>query len=273
MSTVAVIGLGEEGSLLASGLQAAGFSVVGFDIPQPDAPVVPLASSIEDAVTGADIVLSLNSPVAALRVAEQAAAHLSPGAIYADVNTTTPGMKKKLADLFPAGAFVDVAILGSLSDEGLSANLGAAGAGAKNFCDKLGSALLQLQYVSDQPGDAAARKLMLSFLTKAVTGAVIDTLWAAESLGVEEWTWDAIKHQFDSLDADALQKLLSETAKNFKRNQVELMDVVEMLNEAGYESTLAAPIQFNYGRIMHNKQIPFADPAPTQGTWTPPASL
>ncbi len=273
MSTVAVIGLGEEGSLLASGLQAAGLRVIGFDIPQPEAPVVPLASSIEDAVKGADIVLSLNSPVAAIRVAEQAAPHLSANAIYADLNTTTPGTKKKLAALFTSGEFVDAAIFGSLSEGGLATKIALSGAGAQNLVEKLGTVLSNLDYVSEEAGDAAARKLLHGFFMKAVTGAVIDTLWAAENLDAEEWMWEAIQKEFDSLDADSVQTLISETAKNFKRNQVELMDVVEMFNEADYESTLAAPIQFNYGRIMHNKQIPFADPAPTQGTWTPPASL
>lgn len=273
MSTVAVIGLGEDGSLLASGLHAAGFTVVGFDVQLPKTPVVSVADSLEEAVSQADVVFSLNSAVAALRVAEQAAAHLPAGAFYADLNPGTPGTKKKLAGLFPDGAFVDVAVMGSLADEGLAVTLGVSGKRAQEFINLFSAAAPHLVYVSDVPGDAAARNLLRSLLTKALAGAVVDTLWAAENLGQEQWAWEEIQHVFDSLDAETAQRLISETALNFKRSQVELMDVVEMLTEADYESTMAAPLQFNYGRIMHNKKIPFAAPVPTEGTWTQPPTL
>jgi hypothetical protein len=39
---------------------------------------------------------------------------------------------------------------------------------------------------------------------------------------------------------------------------MDMQDVLEMLSESGYESTMLAPIQFNHGRIMHGKKIPHA---------------
>lgn len=273
MSTVAVIGLGQESSLIADGLQAAGMNVIGFDVQVPVHPTTPVATSIEDAVRDADIVLSLNSAPASVRVAEQVAPLLKKGALFADLNDGTPGTKKKLAGLFPAGVFVDVAIMEPVQGKAAKVSLAAAGTGAKKFIELMSPAAPHLVYVSDVPGDAAARQLLAQFVSKGITSVIIDALWAAETMGLEEWTWEHIQRELTALTGEKIHRLISETGKNFKRNQVELMDVVEMLNEAGYESTHAAPIQFNYGRIMHNKKIPFADPVPTEGTWTQPPTL
>jgi hypothetical protein len=48
------------------------------------------------------VVLSLNSSSAALRAAERTAPHLAAGSIFADANTATPALKKKLAAKKPA---------------------------------------------------------------------------------------------------------------------------------------------------------------------------
>ena len=58
---IAVLGFGEAGSLIARDLVAAGAAVRGFD-PQAPAPAgVTAAGSDAEAVTGADLVLSVNS--------------------------------------------------------------------------------------------------------------------------------------------------------------------------------------------------------------------
>lgn len=273
MTTIALIGLGEEALLLANTLGTTESQLIGFDVNVPARCPVEIAPSLADAVAEADVVLSLNTPMSALRVAEQAAPHLKSGALFVDANPLTPSVKKKLYGFFPGSSFVDLAIMGSLTQEGMNVTISVSGPGAATFMELLGSTASHLDYVSDIAGDAAARNLLRSFFSKAATAAVIDTLWAAETLGQEEWAWSEIQKTFTSLDAEAVQHLISETAKNFKRNQVELMDVVELFTESGYESTLAAPIQFNYGRIMHNKKIPFAEEPPTEGTWTQPPTL
>ncbi len=70
---IAVIGLGEAGSLIAGGLRGAGATVVGFDPANPENPPVPVVASVAEAVYGADVVISINSSTASRKVAEQVA--------------------------------------------------------------------------------------------------------------------------------------------------------------------------------------------------------
>jgi putative dehydrogenase len=255
---VAAIGLGEAGSLIAGGLRSAGLDVVGFDLAVPQNPTVEVAGSIDEAVAGADLVISINSSTASLPVAEQIAPLLEPGAIYADLNTGTPVLKRKLAGFFPEGAFADVAIMKPVPGLAEKVPMAVSGTGAQKFVTMLGPFGLNLEYVSDIAGEAAARKLIRSILAKGMAGVLIDCLWAAESMGLQDWAYQEILNEFDSSSSETARRYLSGTAQHVKRRQIEMMDVEEMLHDTGYESTMTAAIELNYSRILHGKKIPFS---------------
>jgi 3-hydroxyisobutyrate dehydrogenase-like beta-hydroxyacid dehydrogenase len=255
---IGVIGLGEAGSLIAGGLSAAGAEVVGFDPVTPANSPVPLAPDVAAAVAGADIVISINSSTASRKVAEQVAPLLEPGAIYADLNTGTPALKRALAALFPEGVFADVAIMKPVPGLAERVPMGVAGTGARRFVDLLEPFGLNLEYVSEVPGEAAARKLLRSILAKGMAAVVIDTLWAAEKMGLQDWAFDEIKREFDSSTGDTAQRYVSGTAQHVKRRQIEMMDVTEMLGEVGYQSTMVDGVALTYSRILHSTKIPFS---------------
>jgi len=260
---IAVLGHGEAGSLIAGGLAAAGANVIGFDPAPPEHPTTPLAESVDEAVAGADLILSINSSTVAHRIAEQVSKLMAdgvcaPNAVFADLNTGTPAMKKRLSEMFTDGAFVDVAIMRPVPGLAEKVPLAVAGSGATRFVELLKPYELTLDYVSEQAGEAAARKLLRSILAKGIAGVVVDCLWAAESMGLEEWAHNEILNEFDTMNRETAQRYIDGTAVHFKRRQIEMIDIVEMLAESGYESTMLAPIQFNYGRIMHGKKIPYA---------------
>lgn len=255
---VAVIGHGETAALIASTLLAAGVVLTSFDPVGTNDGGPHSAGSLADAVAGADVILSLNSPAHSLRVAGQTAPLLKAGAVYADLNGGTPAAKKQLAELFPEGAFADVALNAQVGSPASEVSLEVSGTGAHKLMELLGAAGLAMEYVSEVPGDAAARGIVRSLLAKSVAAAVIDTLWAAESLGLAEWAHQEILQTFETASAQSTQNSLRDTAKNFKRRQMELMDVLETLRESGHASTMAAPIDYTYGSLMHGKKIPFS---------------
>ncbi|GAA3884529.1 hypothetical protein GCM10022381_28400 [Leifsonia kafniensis] len=256
---VAVIGLGEAGSLIAAGLIAAGADVVGFDpagsLPNPP---VPIAASVEAAAAGAQLVLSISSPTASRKAAEQLAPLLEAGAVYADLNTGTPAHKRTLAALFPEGAFADVAVMKPVPGLAEKVPLAVAGTGAHRFIELLEPFGMDLEFVSSRAGDAAARTLIRSMLTTGMAGVLIDCLWAAESMGIQAWAYQEILDEFDSSSSETAKSYLSGTAQHIKRRQIEMMDVVEMLNDTGYESSTAPAVGLNYSRILHGKKIPFS---------------
>ena len=89
--TVAVLGLGEAGSRLAADLTAAGAEVRGYDPLGGGAPA--------EAVAGSDVVLSVNSARDAVEAAEAARGTLGQKALYADLNTAAPALKREVAEL------------------------------------------------------------------------------------------------------------------------------------------------------------------------------
>lgn len=269
---IAVIENGEDGALIAGGLLAAGANVIGFEIARGSRSATPMAKTIEEAVAGANVILSISSATHANRVAEHVAELVKSGVapsdvLYADLNPGTPATKKQLASLFPEGQFVDVALMRPVPGLAEKVPMYVAGTGAAAFMERMQPFGLNMTFVSDVPGEAAARNLLRGMLQKGIAGVVIDTLWAAESLGLEEWTYREILTEFNEMSEDTAREFIESTAVHFKRRQIEMADIVDMIAEADYESTMMAPVQFNYGRIMHGKQIPFSQKKPAPSGW------
>ncbi|HKY25736.1 MAG TPA: NAD(P)-binding domain-containing protein, partial [Gaiella sp.] len=112
---VAVLGLGEAGGTLASGLAAAGCDVHGWD------PLVATADAPNVAVADADLVLSLTTAAHALDAARSVLSALDARQVYADLNTAAPAVKRDVAAVVGASgaAFADVALLGPVPSRGV----------------------------------------------------------------------------------------------------------------------------------------------------------
>lgn len=261
---VAVLGLGEAGSLIAKGLADQGIDVVGFDPIKQKNPVVTVCETAEAAVTGADIVLSLNSATVSIKLAQQVATHLKAGSLYCDLNTGTPSLKKRLGEIIEQADnggvdFVDVAVMKPVPGLAEKVPLSVAGSGARRFAEAFSNYDLDITYVSAIAGEAAARKLIRSILAKGMAAIVIDALWAAKSMGLEEWAFDEIRNEFDSSSRKTVQRYLDGTQQHSKRRSVEMADVVEMLSDANYESTMVSGVELTLSRVIHGTRIPYAD--------------
>ena len=132
---VAMIGLGEAGSAIATDLVTAGASVRGWDPVAPAPDGVEAAADAADAVTEADVVISANSAAVALDVAGSTVATLGEGQVFADLNTAAPALKRELAKAVgPTGAlFADVALIGPVPGNGLRTRALVSGDGAESF--------------------------------------------------------------------------------------------------------------------------------------------
>jgi 3-hydroxyisobutyrate dehydrogenase-like beta-hydroxyacid dehydrogenase len=62
------------------------------------------AGSDAEAVTGATLVLSVNSASEAVNALEASIGALRPGAAWADLNTAAPSVKQRLAEMGEGGA-------------------------------------------------------------------------------------------------------------------------------------------------------------------------
>jgi 3-hydroxyisobutyrate dehydrogenase-like beta-hydroxyacid dehydrogenase len=235
---VAVLGLGEAGASIAADLVALGVEVRGFD-PLPDRRVsgVRAARSAADAVDGANVVLSLNSAAVAVSVAQSAVEALSPGRLYADLNTASPATKRALAEI--VDLFVDVALLAPVPGRGVRTPALASGRGAPEFAARFRPLGMPVELVGPDPGAAAARKLVRSVFVKGVAAAAVESLAAGSAAGCGEWLRAEIVAVLENADEALLDRLLAGSRTHAARRVDEMEAAAELLRELGVEPRIA----------------------------------
>jgi len=239
---VAVLGLGEAGSLLACDLVRGGARVRGWDPDlHGDLREIPTAASLGAAVAGADIVVSVNWATVARDVAREALPHLRATTIYAEHNTAGPALKLELAALVaPSGArFVDVAMMAPVPGLGMRVPMFLAGEAADDLAAYYRQFGTPVTVVGTTPGEANARKLCRSVFFKGMSGAVWEALEAARAAGVEDWLRTDIIDTFVRADAKLLDRLIDGTAKHAARRAHEMHDAAALLAELGVPAPMA----------------------------------
>ena len=234
MTAVAVLGLGEAGGRLAADLAAAGAEVRGYDPDMSLEAAGVRARDVEEAVTGSDVVLSVNSAAVAAEAALAALPALG-SAVYADLNTAAPALKRELAAAVER--FADVALLGPVPTTGLQTPALASGAGAQAFADAFGPLGMPVEVVSDRAGDAATLKLLRSVFMKGLAASALESLGAAEAAGHREW----LEGQIAEVIGEPLRDRLVEGSRRHAARRAEEMEAArDLLAELGSEPRIAS---------------------------------
>jgi 3-hydroxyisobutyrate dehydrogenase-like beta-hydroxyacid dehydrogenase len=192
--------------------------------------------SPEEAVAGAEIVLSVNAAAVALDAAREALPVLAPEAVYADLNTAAPALKRELAALVGGGRFADVALLGPVPAKGIATPVLASGSSAQAFADALGPLGMPVRVVSAQAGDAAAMKLVRSVFMKGLAASAVESVAAAEAAGQGEWLKDEIAAM---IGRPLLDRLLEGSRAHAARRVDEMEAAAGLLVELGVEPRIA----------------------------------
>ena len=237
---VTVLGLGEAGSRLAADLVSAGVRVRGYDTVSAVAPDgVDRADDPGSAVSGSTVVLALTTASSALAAAESTLPHLGAGGLYADLNTTSPALKRELAALVGRvdGRFAYVGLLGPVPAHGLGTPAVASGAGAQAFADVFGPLGMPVDVVSDRPGDAATVKLLRSVFMKGLAAAVLESLRAAAVAGHAP----RLEGEIAAVIGEPLLERLVEGSRRHALRRVDELDAArELLLELGVEPRIAS---------------------------------
>ncbi len=233
---VAVLGLGEAGSVLAADLAHAGDEVYGYDPRRVSAPAgVNLMDTPDAAVAGCALVLAVVAASQADDVLAQVLGSLANGAIYADLSTASPGLKEALADkaAVRTAQFVDVALMAPVPGRGLTAPALASGSGAAQYAKLINARGGQVEVVGERAGQAAARKLLRSVVMKGLAALLIESTEAATRYGQGEWFWNHLVDQLGSIDETLMERLLVATASHAPRRLEEMEAARSLLTELG----------------------------------------
>ncbi|GAA0470232.1 hypothetical protein Ade02nite_33320 [Paractinoplanes deccanensis] len=240
MTAVAVLGLGEAGSRIAADLAAAGATVFGFD-PAVDAPDgVEQRKSDEDACREAGLVLSVNSAKEALAALRQSLPSCRPGTLWADLNTSAPGLKEELfAAADGAVEVVDVALMAPVPGRGLRTPMTASGPAAARVASILQPYGASVQVIDGPVGAAATRKLLRSVFYKGMSAAVTEALAAARAAGLEEWLSDNIRAEFARSDEATLDRVVEGSRLHAVRRREEMAAAADLLDSLGVPARVA----------------------------------
>ena len=233
--TVAVLGLGEAGHLIATDLVRAGANVRGYDPRVPAPAGVHPAGSDADACRGADLVLSVNSAAEALDALIQGLPGCRAGTIWADLNTAAPGVKQALVAAAGPHAVivVDVAIMAPVPPRALATPMTASGQGAGAFAELMRSWGATVDVLEGPVGAAATHKLLRSVFYKGLAAAVVEALAAARAAGLEEWLRGNIADELVQADSSTLDRLVTGSVTHAARRSHEMAAAAELLDGLG----------------------------------------
>ncbi|MEV4901171.1 DUF1932 domain-containing protein [Citricoccus sp. NPDC055426] len=242
---IAIIGLGEAGTIYGSALADFGHDVTGFDpvitkVPQG----IRLSSSGAEAAADADAVLVLTGARGAAAVAEEVLPALPDHAVYADLTSASPSLKRDLGGRAGAVRFTDVAILGAVVAKRESTPLMASGKGAEAFAELLSPIGAPVEVVPGGPGAAMEHKLVRSVFMKGLASVVIEAVQAGRAAGLEPWIREQIARQLAGDGQATIDRFLSGTVKHATRRSQEMRDVAAFLETLGvpHEMTEASAL-------------------------------
>ena len=234
---IAILGIGEAGGTLARDLIGAGMQVRGWD---PEPHMIPdgldFAASNPAAVSGAELVLSVNWASVAVEVATEVAPVLQPGQLFADLNTAAPQLKRDIAPIIEkTGAlFIDAALMDPVPPKGLGTQVYVSGSGAKLFAEKMTPLGMPVTYLDREAGNAATHKLVRSIMYKGVAAVIMECLEAAQVLNMTDYARaQMLKIIYDE---PMIDRFVSGSIKHAKRRVEEMEAVVQMLNSIGVSS-------------------------------------
>ncbi len=257
--SVAVLGLGEAGSLIASDLRRAGADVRGYD---PRVAAVGDLASAPDAATacaGADLVLSVNSAADALDALAQGLPGCAPSTIWADLNTAAPS-EKLAVERAAAGRVrvVDVAIMAPVPPTGLRTPMAACAAAAQAFADAVTPYGATVAVLDGPIGTAATRKLLRSVFYKGMAAAVLEALAAARAAGLEDWLRTTIAETLAQADASTVDRLVDGSVRHAVRREHEMRAAAQLLDDLGVPPRVSLASR----DLLHSLTAPLPHPPP-----------
>jgi 3-hydroxyisobutyrate dehydrogenase-like beta-hydroxyacid dehydrogenase len=253
---IAVLGLGEAGSVIARDLTAAGTRVRGYDPAVTAAgPVLDTAGEAE-AAREAQLVLSVNSAKAAVEAFKAglpglfAGGRPRPDVLWADLNTASPGTKRQLAGLAAdAGVpFADVAMMAPVPGRGLRVPMLASGTGAARYAALLGPLGACIGVLDGPAGLAASKKLLRSVFYKGMAASIVEALEAARAAGDEPWLREHIAAELAAADAATVDRITDGTRRHAVRRAAEMAAAADMLTELG-----VPPLMADASRALHER--------------------
>lgn len=252
---IGFIGFGEAGQHIVKGLrEAGGGDVAVWDIAFADEPAghtlraaadglgLKPATGVAEALAGAEVVFSAVTTDQSLVAASQLAPYLEPDALYLDLNSTSPGKKRKVAEVIDgAGAhMIEAAVMDTVPPHGHKVPMLLAGEKAADAVTRLTPFGMRLEALDGGIGQASTIKMCRSVFMKGLPAILMECLVAAETAGATDAVLASIGKTYPGIDWQAIAtRGLAGTSLHAGRRAGEMEEVAVTLRELGVAPFMA----------------------------------
>ncbi len=256
---IGIIGCGEVGKIFAAALanQPSIAQVAVWDARWHDAPPngadeqalqharVFRSNSVAELCAQAELIFSAVTASDAFDVAEETAKYASPNTIFIDLNSASPGTKKRGAAVLSAAAahYVDAGVMTSVPTYGIRVPILLGGPHATSVAETLRTWGMDVKVVSDQIGVASAIKMSRSIMIKGLEALVIESYTTARAYGVEDFVLPTLTETFPSIDWEKQgDYFFSRVVQHGKRRAEEMAEAANTVREGVLEPIMTEAI-------------------------------
>jgi 3-hydroxyisobutyrate dehydrogenase-like beta-hydroxyacid dehydrogenase len=252
---IALIGFGEVGGIFGPDFAAAGLNVSTYDILLNAEPTrsamlakakganVRACDTLEEAVRGADLVISAVTASSAAGVAIGAAPFLRAGQIYLDINSVSPDTKLAIARSLGASpaTFVEAAVMAPVAPQRIKSPMLLGGADAASAAERLGAIGMNVKPISERVGVASAIKMCRSIIIKGLEAITVESMFTARRYGAEKQVLESLAATYPGMGWDGAlpDYLICRVAEHGKRRAAEMREAAQAVADAGLEPLTA----------------------------------
>lgn len=249
------IGFGEVGFEMAKGYRNEGLEgLFVYDIMQSH-PVygplvqervqtsgVTLVASPAEVLQNVDVVIVAVPGDKALQTAQSISPLLKKATLYVDVSASSPEVKRNIWEEIKGAdvTFVDGAMLGPLPVYQHKVPTLVSGNGSDQFIELMKPYHMDLEKVSDIPGEATAIKLIRSIFMKGLPALFVEVLETASLMKVDHLVLKSLATTMNACSFEqTFNRLVTGTAIHAQRRAHEMENVIAMLESINIEPTMS----------------------------------
>jgi 3-hydroxyisobutyrate dehydrogenase-like beta-hydroxyacid dehydrogenase len=242
MALICLLGFGEVGQTLAADLPG---PFTAWDI-RPEILPAPASASAHAAVAQAEIVVCAVTAAQDEAAARSVADGMKPGTWFMDVNSASPGQKRRAAAVVEAagGRYVEAVIMSPIAHKRLASPVLLGGPHAAAFeAQARAAGFSSARFYSEELGLASATKLCRSVMIKGIEALVTESLLAARHYGVEDAVLTSLSDFFPDQDWPQLADyLIRRGLEHGTRRAEEMREAAAAVREAGVAPVMSEAI-------------------------------
>ncbi len=205
---------------------------------------VTVAEKIED-LSQVDWIFSAVTADQSLAAIEPLLPFLKDGQVVFDINSVSPGRKQQTAAMVEANGakYADMAVMEPVNPRGHATPALLAGKPADPLSAELRRLGFVFQVSGNNPGAAAAIKMVRSLFVKGLEAITVETLLAAEATGCRDEILASLAATYPGLDWPGIAGYhLERTLTHGLRRSAEMEECAITLNDLGLRGELARAI-------------------------------